>query len=59
MSALGGREETSYFASTRSRERNNVFCIDMLHGSHIMKADVLSSILHTDMGMFGGIHGKL
>ena len=59
MSALGGREETEYFAATGYRERNHVFCTTTLQESDIMKADVLSSILHSDMGMFGGIHGKL
>ena len=59
MSALDGREETANFASTRYRERNHVFCTDTLKESDIMKADDLSSILRTNMGMFGGIHGKL
>ena len=59
VSALGGRGETAYFAATGYRERNHGFCTDTLDESDIMKADVLSSILHTDMGMFGRIHGKL
>ena len=59
MSTLGGEGETPYSAPTSYRQRHYIFCTDKLKGSDRMKADVLSSILHTDMGMFGGIHGKL
>ena len=39
--------------------REYIFCTDKLHGSDIIKADVLSSILNTDMGMFRRVHGKI
>ena len=56
VSALGGREETAYCATTRYREKNYAFCTNTLQESDIMKAYVPSSILHVDYSRFSRLN---